>query len=351
MVTNPSTRHLDVPGFEDVVSHFDPASGLSAVVAIHSTALGPALGGTRWLPYDTEEAALADVTRLARGMSYKAALAGLDLGGGKAVVLGDLRAKTPERLLAYGRLVDSLGGRYVTAADVNTAEADMDVVRRATSHVTGVSPALGGLGDLSGATALGVLAAAKGVVSWMRGDASLAGLHVVVSGVGKVGTGLARLLVAEGARVTVADVAPERTSALVRELGCDVVAPEEAHRIGCDVFSPCALGGVLSATSIPELGCEAVVGAANNQLAEPAADAERLAARGVVYAPDYAANAGGLVCADAERRGLSRAAMVADVRAIGRTVADVLARAEKEGVTPARAADDLAEERLALARV
>src|SRR4051812_7857991 len=256
--------------YEQVVYCHDRPTGLRAVIAIHSTVLGPALGGTRFYPYKTEDDALEDVLRLARGMTYKSAAAGLDLGGGKAVVIGDpTTTKTEALMRAYARFVDALGGRYVTAEDVGTTQSDMDLIRRETRSVTGVSRALGGSGDPSAATAYGVLHAMKAVARSCWGDTTLAGRQVVVSGVGKVGSNLVRHLVEERASVRVADVNSAAVARVVHDFGVEAVPIDRAHAVPCDIFSPCALGGALSAETIPELACAAVVGSANNQLATP----------------------------------------------------------------------------------
>ena len=338
-------------GYEQVVFCQDRPTGLRAVIAIHSTVLGPALGGTRFYPYASDEAALEDVLRLARGMSYKSAAAGLDLGGGKAVILGDPAVLRTEALLrVYGRFVHTLSGRYVTAEDVGTTQADMDLIRRETPFVTGVSRSLGGSGDPSAATAYGVLHAMKAVARHLWDTTELAGRHVVVSGVGKVGSALVRHLVEERARVTVADVSAPAVERAVRDFGVEAVPADEAHRVACDLFSPCALGAVLNTTTIAELRCAAVVGSANNQLAEPSC-AEALAAAGVLYAPDYIVNAGGVINIAEEHAaggsGYHRERAYAHVRRIFDTTLAVIATAEAEGITTAAAADRLAEARMA----
>ena len=334
-------------GYEQVVFCHDRAAGLKAVIAIHSTRLGPSLGGTRFYPYASEEAAVEDVLRLARGMTYKSAAAGLDLGGGKAVIIGDPAvAKTEALLRAYARFVDSLGGRYITAEDVGTTQADMDLIRRETSYVTGVSQSLGGSGDPSAATAFGVLHAMKAAAKKLWGSTDLDGRHVVVSGVGKVGSCLVRHLVEERARVTVSDVYWPVAERTVHDFGVEAVPPEKAHAVECDVFSPCAMGAVLSEETIPELRCAAVVGSANNQLAE-AADAERIADAGVLYAPDYVVNAGGVINIAEELRGYQRDRAWGEIRRIYDTTLAVLETAEAEGITTAAAADRVAERRIA----
>ncbi len=332
--------------YEQVVFCHDRPSGLRAIIAIHSTRLGPSLGGTRFHPYATEDEALEDVLRLARGMTYKSAVAGLDLGGGKAVVIGDPRtARTEQLLRAYGRFVDSLGGRYITAEDVGTTQADMDLILRETTYVTGVSQSLGGSGDPSAATAQGVLYAMKAVARHLWGETALEGRTVVVSGVGKVGYNLVRHLVEERAVVTVADVVPAAVDRAALELGVEVVPPEKAHAIDCDIFSPCALGGILSAATIPELRCAAVVGSANNQLAEPDC-AHLLEEEGILYAPDYVVNAGGIINVAEELKGYDRDRADGEIRRIFDTTAAVLATAGAEGITTAEAADRVAERRL-----
>lgn len=337
-------------GFEEVAYGHDPATGLRAIVAVHSTVLGPALGGTRFWPYPDEGAALVDVCRLAKGMTYKHAAAGLDQGGGKAVILGDPAVlRTDELIRAYARFVDGLAGRYITAEDVGTTQADMDLVRTVTPHVTGVSEGLGGSGDPSPATALGVLWAMRAVAERLWGTSSLEGRHVCISGVGKVGSALAGHLHAEGARLTVADVRPEAVEAVVALTGAAVVAPEAAHAEACDIFAPCALGAVFDEQSVGELACAAVAGSANNQLATDEDD-DRLAAAGVLYVPDYIANAGGVINIAHEQGGYDRAAAEAHIAGIHDTVLRILELADRDGITTAEAADRYAEARIEAAR-
>lgn len=332
--------------YEQVVFCHDRGTGLRAIIAIHSTRLGPSLGGTRFYPYSGEDEALEDVLRLARGMTYKAALAGLDLGGGKAVIIGDpKRHKTEALLRAYARFVDSVGGRYITAEDVGTTQDDMDTIRRETRHVTGVSPSLGGSGDPSLATAFGVLHAMKAVALRLWGSTELAGRHVVVSGVGKVGHALVRHLVEERAELTVSDVSESALAKAARDFSTETVAPEKAHAVPCDIYSPCAMGGALNARTIPELRCAAVVGAANNQL-ENASCTGLLDQVGVLYAPDYVVNAGGVINIAEELRGYDRRRAYGQIRRIYDTTLHVLEVAEGEGISTALAADRLAEQRI-----
>ena len=335
---------IEADGYEQVVFCQDRATGLRAIVAIHSTSLGPSLGGTRFYPYPSEDAALEDVLRLAKGMTYKAAVAGLDLGGGKAVILGNPATDKNEGLLrAYGRFVDSLGGRYVTAEDVGTTQADMDLIRRETRHVTGVSKELGGSGDPSAATAFGLLWAMKAVANRLWGTTELAGRHVVVSGVGKVGSNLVRHLVEERASVTVADVVPAAVQRLVDGFGVEATTVEGAHAVPCDIFSPCALGAILDHVRIPQLRCAAVVGSANNQLADPTCG-KLLAEAGVVYGPDYVVNAGGVINISEELnpRGYHQERAYAAIRRIYDTTGMVLATAEAADRVAERRMDELA---------
>jgi leucine dehydrogenase len=310
------------------------------------------MGGTRFYPFASERDALVDVLRLARGMAYKHAVCGNDLGGGKAVILGDPRTLRTDALVrAYAQFVDRLGGRYLTAEDVGTTQADMDLIRTVTPHVTGISESLGGSGDPSPATAWGVYHALLAVAERRWGDASLADLHVAIAGTGKVGSDLARRLAAAGCRLTLADVRDDVVVPLATELRADIVEPDRVHAVVCDVFSPCALGATLNERTIPELQCAAICGCANNQLATDE-DGDRLADAGVLYAPDYVANAGGVINIADELgpSGYDRERAYARVATIEETVRRVFDRATADGVTPARAADRLAEERLGVSR-
>ena len=342
-------ERIGADDYEQVVFCHDRRSGLRAIVAVHSTRLGPALGGTRFYPYPSEAEGLEDVLRLARGMTYKAAAAGLDLGGGKAVIFGDpTRDKTEALLRAYARHVDALGGRYLTAEDVGTTQDDMDLIRRETRFVTGASPELGGSGDPSAATAYGVVWAMKAVANRLWGDTSLAGRHVALAGVGKVGRVLLRHLVEERARVTAADVSPAAVEWAAAEYGAEAAPVEKIHAVDCDIYAPCALGGILSADTIPELRCAAVVGSANNQLADASAGGH-LARAGVLYAPDFVVNAGGLINIAEELApgGYRPDRALTAVRRVFDNVTSVLQAAEVDRVTTAEAADRRAEQRIA----
>jgi glutamate dehydrogenase/leucine dehydrogenase len=321
---------------------------LRAIIAIHSTALGPALGGTRFYPYPSGAEALTDVLRLAKGMTYKSALAGLDLGGGKAVIIGDPSTTKTEALLrTYARFIDSLGGRYLTAEDVGTTQADMDMISKETRCVTGTSPLLGGSGDPSEATARGVFWSMRATAAHLDGAVTLSGMHVVVSGVGKVGSGLVRLLCSDGAKVTIADVDRNATARLASDpsLDLEIIDVEGAHTTACDILAPCALGAVLNERTIPELRCRAVVGAANNQL-ETEKDADRLAARGILYVPDFVANAGGVINIADELVGYHRERAMASVERIFTTTGQILQSSARDNTTTVAAAESLAEARI-----
>lgn len=346
VVFTPDTDH------EQVVFCQDRASGLKAVIAIHSTALGSALGGTRFHPYASEAEAVDDVLHLSRGMTYKNALAGLDHGGGKGVIIGDPATDKTEALLrAYGRFVESLGGRYITACDVGTYVADMDVVHRESRWVTGRSPATGGAGDSSVLTAFGVFQGMRAVAERVWGDPTLAGHRVGVAGVGKVGSKLAKLLLDDGAQVVVTDVDQAALTRLTSEFPQIDVATDALQLIGSgiDVYSPCALGGALDDTSVPALtgaGVRAVCGGANNQLAHAGIE-KVLADAGVLYAPDYVVNSGGVIQVADELHGFSFERAQAKATGIFDTTRSIFALAANDGVPPAVAADRLAETRIA----
>ncbi len=348
--------HSDRGGHEQVVLCQDRATGLRAVIAVHSTALGPALGGTRFHAYAgearPEEAALLDALNLARGMTYKNALAGLDHGGGKAVIIGDPgRLKTEELLLAYGRCVAALGGRYVTACDVGTYVPDMDVIARECRWTTGRSPELGGAGDSSVLTAYGVFQGMRASAAHRWGSPDLAGRVVGVAGVGKVGHLLVGLLVEAGARVVVTDVRPDAVRRVL-DAHPEVTAVDTTDALittpGLDIYAPCALGGALNDTTVPRLTAGIVCGAANNQLDHPGVEKD-LADRGILYAPDYVVNSGGVIQVADELNGFDFARAKKKAALIHDTTLEIFARAATEGVPPAVAADRIAEHRIAQA--
>jgi len=336
-------------GHEQVVFCQDSQTGLRAIIAIYSTALGPALGGTRFFPYPSEEAALADALNLSRAMAYKNALADLDLGGGKAVIIGDpARLKTEALLRAYGRFVESLGGRYVTACDIGTYSADMDVVARECHYVTGRTVLNGGGGDSSILTAIGVFHGMRAAAEHTWGSDSLEGRLVGVEGVGKVGHRLAGHLIEAGASVVVCDVslaAVQRVQAAHPSVQA-VSGQAELLARPLDIYAPCAMGGALTDESVAALSARIVCGGANNQLAHAGLE-KVLADRGVLYAPDYLVNAGGVIQVADERSGFNFERASARAEKIYLTAKKIFALADEEGVPPAVAADRLAERRMA----
>ena len=334
-------------GHEQVIFCSDDAVGLRAIIAIHDTSLGPALGGLRVWAYRSEAEALADVLRLSRGMTYKAALAGLPLGGGKAVIIADRETRSPALFMRFGDFVESLGGRYVTAEDVGASQADLELVRRRTAHVVGIAE--GRAGDPSPATAWGVFHGLRAAVKHKLGRDHLKGLRVAVQGLGHVGSTLARYLVDAGCELIVADIDAGRTRRAAVDCDARVVGVGEIHKVEADVFAPCALGGVLNDRTIPELKARIVAGSANNQLAEDR-HGEDLRDRGVLYAPDYAVNAGGIINVSHEGPGYDRSAAFAHVARIYDTLLEIFRRADAEGLPTSALADRFAEERLARAR-
>ena len=342
------TDHLKDAGHEQVMFCQDRASGLKAIIAVYSTALGPALGGTRFYPYADEAAALSDVLALSKAMANKAACAGIDLGGGKAVILGEpTRDKTEALLRAYGRFVESLGGRYYTACDVGTYVTDMDIIAKESRFVTGRSPEHGGAGDSAVLTAFGVFQAMRAAAQHTWGTPSLAGRKVAVEGVGKVGFHLVEHLLADGASIVVSDLNPlavARVQALSPAIEVATVAA--LPTLDVDVYAPCALGGSITSALVPELRAAIVCGAANNQLEHPGVE-KVLADRGILYTPDYVANAGGLVQVADEIQGFRFERAKAKAAQIFDTTLQIFGSADAEGIPPALAADRLAERRMA----
>ena len=325
----------------------DRASGLTAIITVHSTHLGPSAGGTRFWHYADAGGAMRDALRLSRGMSYKNAMAGLPLGGGKAVILADQNnAKTPEMLAAFGDAVEALGGRYVTAEDVGITEADMVAVSRRTTHVSGLPAAGEGSagGDPGPFTAMGIYLGIKAAVQHKLGKDSLSGVHVAVQGTGSVGGGVARLLAKDGVRLSLADTHSERAAALAQELDAQLVAPDAIMGIACDVFSPNALGAILDEAGIARLDCAIVAGGANNQLARPQ-HGKQLAARDILYAPDYVINAGGIMSVATEylARREGRAADINEVRKLLSQIPGRLAAIWEESASTGVSADVVAD--------
>lgn len=339
-------------GHEQVVFCRNADTGLQAIIAIHDTTLGPALGGLRMWDYADEGAALTDALRLARGMTYKNALAGLNHGGGKAVIIGDARRDKSEALMrSFGRFLDSLGGRYITAEDVGMTEQDMEYINAETPWVVGNATVRGGSGDPSPFTAQGVIAGIRASLRECFGREDLGAFRYAVQGVGHVGLDLVRRLREHDADVRVTDVDPGRVQRAVEELGCSAVAPDAIYDTDADVFCPCALGGVLDADTVARLRCRIVAGAANNQLAGDG-DGDALHARGIVYAPDYAINAGGVMNVALELEGYRAERAHAMVERIEATLTSIYERARADAIPTWRAAHRLAETRIAeMARV
>jgi len=336
-------REIRAPGYERVVLGSDEAAGYRGIVVVHSTALGPAVGGTRYWSYKTEDDAVTDALRLARGMTYKNALAGLPFGGGKSIIMADDQARDREQLFrAHGRMVNSLAGKYITAEDVGTSPADMEYVLKETTYVGGLQ---GRSGDPSPHTARGVFRAMQAAAKHRWGSDDLAGKTVAVQGCGHVGYFLAGELALVGAKLIVTDVDAAKVKRAADDHGASTVAPEEIYSAAADIFAPCALGGVLNDQTIPQLKATLVVGGANNQLLEPR-HGDLLEQRGIVYAPDYAANAGGVIngCCR-EMLGWDVPKTLAKTDAIYDTLLKIFALAGQEKIPTYLAADRLAEER------
>jgi len=340
-------RHLSVYDYGEVHFKLDKGTGLRAIVAIHDTRMGPALGGCRFIPYDTDEDALVDALRLARGMTYKAALAGLAHGGGKSVIMRPKHAFDRVALFrAFGKFLEDLRGHYITAEDSGTGLEDMEVIRTVTKNVTGIDPSHGGSGDPSPFTALGVRRGIEAAVKHKLGKDSLAGIHVAVQGVGHVGYYLCKELHAAGAKLTVADVDPLKAERATREFGAGVAPIDTIAGTVCDVFAPCALGAGVNDSTIPSLKAPIVAGAANNQLAEPR-HGDDLHARGILYAPDYAINAGGLINVAQEVMGYDAEVSRQKTLRIYDTMWEIFERAKRLNAPTYKVADILVEEKLA----
>jgi len=340
----------DYDEHEEVVFFSDPSVGLKAIIAIHSTSLGPALGGCRMWPYASEDEALQDVLRLSRGMTWKAAMAGVRLGGGKSVVIADSRAdKRPELLHAVGRCIERLGGRHITGEDIGTNPLDMAEIRNETNYVSCLRKEDGGYGDPAPMTALGVLQSIRAGATRVLGASDLKGVHVAVQGVGNVGLNLCGLLADEGARLTVCDVFAGNAEEAAARFGAEVVEPDAIFDVDADIFAPCAMGAVLNDDTIPRLGVKVIAGAANNQLGEDR-HGEMIRDRGIVYLPDYVANGGGLICCSAEWYGTDPDEVTGNVMKIHDTCLEILDAAAARDVPTNVASDDLARQRVARGR-
>lgn len=336
---------------EQVIFCRDEKSGLRAIIAIHNTQLGPALGGCRMYPYKTEHDALVDVLRLSRGMTYKAAVSGLNLGGGKSVIIGDPRKDKCEAMWrSLGRFIHALDGRYITAEDSGTTMDDMEVMRMETPHVVGISRALGGSGNPAPVTALGVFSGIQAAVEEALARTSLEGVRVAVQGCGSVGYFIIGHLVEAGAQVTVTDIDAQAQARVVADFKVETVLPDDIYKLPCDIFVPCAMGGVLNAKTIAQLRCRVVAGAANNQLADESEDGKRLAERGILYAPDFALNAGGLINVANELEGYNQERALTQAKQIYGVLKAIFARAKADKTPTFHAANVLASDRMAAMR-
>lgn len=341
----------DSMGHEQVVFCNDPETGLKAIIGIHDTTLGPALGGCRFWNYDSDEEALVDVLRLSRGMTYKAAVAGLPLGGGKAVIIGDAKKLKSEAFFrSFGKYINSLDGRYITAEDVNIKVEDINHVAKETKYVSGVTSREGGLGDPSPVTAYGVYQGIKAAVKHKLGASSLKGVRVAVQGTGAVGGYLCGYLKEEGAILTVADINSESVKAMVDRFDADVTESSIIHAADVDVYAPCALGAVLNDKTIPELKAKIVAGGANNQLLDETKHGEMVRSAGILYAPDYVINAGGLVSVCGELKGITSEQAFTETKQIYDTMLEVFKTAESKNIATHDASNLIAESALQKAR-
>lgn len=339
-------KYMEKYDYEELHLCYDQASGLKAVIAIHDTTLGPALGGARMWTYETEEAAIEDALRLARGMTYKNAAAGLNLGGGKTVIIGDPRTEKSEaKFRALGRYIQGLNGRYITAEDVGTTVEDMDIIYQETDYVTGVSPAFGSSGNPSPATAYGVYKGMKACAKEYFGNESLAGRTIAVQGAGSVAFHLCRHLHEEGANLIVTDIEPDKVKRAVEAYGAKAVDPEDIYETECDIFAPCALGAVINEETIPKLKAKIIAGSANNQLKDEK-HGEILHERGILYAPDYVINAGGVINVADELFGYNRERAMKKVEQIYHNLQKVFEIARRDRIPTYLAADRMAEERI-----
>ncbi len=339
-------KYLEEYDYEQIVFCHDKQSGLKAIIAIHDTTLGPALGGTRMWTYESEEAAIIDALRLARGMTYKNAAAGLNLGGGKTVIIGDPRKDKSEELFrAFGRYVQSLNGRYITAEDVGTTVADMDVIHEETDYVTGISPAFGSSGNPSPVTAYGVYRGMKAAAKAAFGTDSLKGKVIAVQGVGNVAYNLCRHLHEEGAVLIVTDINKQAVQRAVDEFGAKAVEPNEIFGVDCDIYSPCALGAVINDQTIPQIKAKVIAGAANNQLKDPV-HGDLIHELGIIYAPDYVINAGGVINVADELYGYNRDRAMKKVEQVYDNIERVFEIAKRDSIPTYLAADRMAEERI-----
>ncbi|MFH0067954.1 branched-chain amino acid dehydrogenase [Peribacillus sp. NPDC056705] len=343
-------KYLEKYDYEQLLFCQDKQSGLKAIIAIHDTTLGPALGGTRMWTYASEEDAIEDALRLSRGMTYKNAAAGLNLGGGKTVIIGDPRKdKNEEMFRAFGRYIQGLNGRYITAEDVGTTVEDMDLIHEETDFVTGISPAFGSSGNPSPVTAYGVYRGMKAAAKEAFGTDSLEGRVIAVQGVGNVSYNLCRHLHEEGAQLIVTDINKESVARAVESFGATAVDPDEIYGVDCDIYAPCALGAVINDHTINQIKAKVIAGAANNQLKEPV-HGDQIHEKGIIYAPDYVINAGGVINVADELLGYNRERALKKVETVYDTIERVIEIANRDQIPTYKAADRMAEERIARMR-
>lgn len=339
---------METKDHEQIVICSDPETGLRAIIAIHNTTLGPALGGTRMWMYSSEEAALKDVLRLSRGMTYKAAISGLNLGGGKAVIIGDPHTDKNEALFrAFGRFVDGLGGRYITAEDVGMEVQDMEWIYSETKYVTGIPETLGGSGNPSPVTAYGVYMGVKASAKKAYGSDSLSGKRIALQGAGHVASYFAKHAAKEGAKLFITDIYTEKADSLANEIGAEVVSPDEIYGLDVDIFTPCALGGVINDDTIDQFKCDIIAGGANNVLDIEERHGQMLLDKNIIYAPDYVINAGGIINISSELEGYNREQAMNRTQKIYDTTLNILKYSEEHEIPTYKASNILAEERIA----
>ena len=345
--SKPVIGNMEIMGHEQVVFCTDTDTGLKAIIAIHDTTLGPALGGTRMWNYSNESDALQDVLRLSRGMTFKAAISGLNLGGGKAVIIGDATTEKTEALMKkFGEYVDVLGGKYITAEDVGMNTKDMEYVREMTKHVTGIPESMGGSGDPSPVTAYGVYWGMKASAKYKWGSESLEGKTILVQGVGHVGENLVKHTTEEGAKVFITDINEEKLAEVAEKYGAEIIMGDSIYDMDMDIYAPCALGATLNTDTIKRLKCKIVAGAANNQLEDEVVHGKMIKDKGIVYAPDFLINAGGLINVYSEINGYNREKSLDKTKKIYDTTLEILLKAEQEDITTHTAALAIAEQRI-----
>ncbi|SDZ91790.1 Glu/Leu/Phe/Val family dehydrogenase [Psychroflexus halocasei] len=343
----PVFGQLSFDDHEQVVFCYDKETGLKAIIGIHDTTLGPALGGTRMWNYESEWEALNDVLRLSRGMTFKSAITGLDLGGGKAVIIGDAKTqKTPELMRRFGKFVDSLSGKYITAEDVGMATEDMDTVREVTKHVTGISESLGGSGNPSPVTGYGVFMGMKAAAKFKLGVDTLKGIKVLVQGIGNVGETVVKHIREEGGEVFITDINKERLEEVANKYGAKIFEGDDIYTADVEIYSPCALGATVNDETINKLKAKVIAGAANNQLAEEEKHGQMLLDKGIVYAPDFLINAGGVINVYGELKGFKREEVMEKTENIYNTTLEILKTAEENKMTTQKAAMKIAQERI-----